>query len=387
MDKITEFCTGCRTCEQLCAHRAISMKPNDEGFLEAIVNNDLCINCGLCLKRCPQNNKMASFKSKQVLAVRNKNDEELKYSASGGAFAAIARYVLSNNGVVFGAAYNTDLRVVHIRVDNLSELIKLQSSKYVQSDTQETYSEVKELIRSNVKVLYSGTPCQIGGLYAFLGKESKNENLLTIDIICHGVASPLLFEKYLLWLGQKMKGEIIFYDFRTKEAGWGLDYKAKAKTKAKTKTKSAALDPYYYHFLKGDTYRECCYRCKYSQCNRVSDITIGDYWGIEQEHKNFFSTKGVSVILLNTDKAIAIRPIIDKLFFTIDSTFEKAARKNHNLNSPTQRNQIRDHIYDGLNNMMLENYISRKLAPPFQISAVLKNYMPIKLKLWLKRLK
>ena len=385
MEKITELCTGCRACEQLCAHKAIQMLEDNEGFLTATINQEICVDCGLCQKRCPQNSQMATLEPKKVIAARNKDDEELRHSASGGAFVAIAHHVLREGGVVFGAAYNESLHVGHIKVENISELIKLQSSKYVQSNTEATYSEVKTLLKDGRKVLYSGTPCQIGGLYAYLGKEGQNENLLTIDVICHGVPSPALFEKYLDWLGGEMGGKILFYDFRTKVSGWGLGYKSKTKTK--TKTKTGVLDPYYYHFLKGHTYRESCYRCQYSQKNRVADFTIGDYWGIEKEHREFYSTKGVSVVLLNTEKALAMRPLLDNLFYTIDSTFEKAVKENHNLNHPTERKAIRDHIYDGMNTMSLDEYFGNKLVAPRPLVTVIKSVLPIGLKLWLKRLK
>lgn len=290
---ITEFCTGCRTCEQLCPKQCISMKSNGEGFLVAEVDESVCVNCGLCRKRCPQNNIPEKHSPIEVLAARYKDNDKLRNSASGGAFAAMAQYVLSQGGTVFGAAYQVDWSVGHIAVYDEKNLYKLQGSKYVQSDTLHTYSEVRALLDEGKKVLFSGTSCQIGGLRAFLRKDY--DNLLTVDLICHGVASPLLFRKYIEWLGQKVKGKILFYNFRDKTGGWGLGYK----TKTKTKTKPSNLDPYYYHFLKGDTYRECCYRCNYCSQARVGDITIGDYWGIEQAHPSFYSTKGVSVVLLN----------------------------------------------------------------------------------------
>ena len=380
---ITEFCTGCRACEQLCPKQCISMKSNEEGFLVAEIDENVCIGCGLCQKRCPQNNMPDKYSPIKVLAVRYKKDMELKASASGGAFVALAHQVLEQNGVVFGAAYGEDWKVGHIAVHNEEDLHKLQGSKYVQCNTLHTYSEVKTLLCEGKKVLYSGTPCQIGGLRAFLRKDY--DNLLTIDLICHGVPSPELFRKYIEWLGKETKGKILYYNFRDKSGGWGLGYKAKTKTK--TKTKTANLDPYYYHFLKGDTYRECCYRCNYCTKERTGDMTIGDYWGIEYEHPAFYSTKGVSVMLLNTEKSLKWFGQVENSFYIQESTFEQAARQNHNLLSPTRRPKVRDTVYNHLDDMDVEEYFNAVLKTPNHFVDRIKGMLPMRLKLILKTIK
>lgn len=285
MENITEFCTGCRTCEQVCPKSCISMKFSSEGFLEPFIDLDQCVDCGLCQRRCPQNNLKVYPLSEKVFAVKSKNDKELYKSASGGAFAALARYFLEQNGVCVGASYYKGWNVGHKIIRSLDDLPSLQSSKYVQSDTLHTYSEVRCLLSQGIKVLYSGTPCQIAGLNSFLGNVDKS-NLLTIDLICHGVPSIKLFKSYIQWLEHRYGEPIIDFNFRDKSSGWGLN--VKIKTKTKTKTRSCVIDPYYYHFLKGDTYRECCYRCSYSRPERVGDVTIGDFGGIESILPDFF---------------------------------------------------------------------------------------------------
>lgn len=377
---ITEFCTGCRACEQLCPKHCITLKCDKEGFWVAKINENTCINCGLCQKRCPQNNTPKKNQPIKVLAVRCKNDKVLKNSSSGGAFFTIAYNVLQENGVVFGAAYQEDWSVTHVAVHTKEELFKLQGSKYVQSDTLNTFLEVQTLLNNNKKVLFSGTPCQIGGLQNFLKKDYNN--LITIDLICHGVPSPLLFKKYICWKNKQIGDKILRYNFRDKSNGWGLNYRYE--TKAKIKTKTANLDPYYYHFLKGNTYRECCYQCHYCTKERTGDITIGDYWGIEQEHPSFHSSKGVSVMLLNTEKATKWFKRIEEQFFIQESTFEQASRHNHNLLFPTKRTSIRDVVYTHLNDLNPNIYFKQILYIPNRKAKILKAMIPNKIKSRLK---
>ncbi len=381
MDRITEYCTGCRTCEQVCPVKCIKMDFDGEGFLSPFIDQSKCINCGLCERRCPQNHIPLLHTKDLVYGLKDKNLDSLKNSASGGAFAVIAREILNEGGVVYGASYTLDLKVKHIKIESINDLERVQGSKYVQSDVEYTFIKVKEDLINGISVLYSGTPCQIAGLKSYLNKDFSN--LYTVDLICHGVPSPILFNTYLRWYNDKLGEQILQYDFRDKSSGWGLGYKAKAKTKAKTKT--ALSDPYYYHFLKGDTYRECCYRCNFCRKERVADITIGDFWGVENEYPKFYSVLGVSVILINTFKGKDIFNKIHQTCDILETEFKKVARYNSNLLHPSQRPALRDSIYNNIYESNYQEYINKHLISTIPLLRRIINFVPISLKKFLMR--
>jgi len=325
-----------------------------------------------------------------VLGVKNKNDALLYKSASGGVFSGIAANVLETPGnAVFGCAFDENIVARHICAADIDGLAPMQSSKYVQSDVGDTYTQTKDLLESGAMVIYSGAPCQIAGLYAFLGKDY--DNLLTADFICHGVPSPLLFKRYIEWLSNKMGGVITEYNFRDKMThGWGLV--ANAKTHKKTKTIFPELDPYYMTFLNNSTLRECCYNCRHANIHRVSDITIGDFWGVESVHPDFFDINGVSAVIINTKKGELFFSQSNNNFYIIETTLENIVPRNPNLLNPSSRPAQRDDIYNGINDttrffnkpvfkIKLKSYIKRyakkyikRITPP----ALLNLYRTIK---------
>lgn len=246
-----------------------------------------------------------------AVALQDCDENSLRNSASGGAFAVLARAVLAGGGAVFGSALLEDGSVRHVCIRDVSALPMLQGSKYVRSDVVETYEECARLLKDGEEVLYSGTPCQIAALRNYLGKRvttsETDKYLICVDLICHGTPRQELFSAYLEWLSSEKKTDdgIHGYVFRSKKMGWGLYYYYYYYYRHGRRHEvlgPARDDPYFSAFSKGIIYRKGCYKCPFARLERVGDITIGDYWGIEEVHPGFFDKRGVSAVLFNTEK-------------------------------------------------------------------------------------
>lgn len=378
-------CCGCGSCMQRCPKQAIEMKENEEGFLYPIIDEKKCINCGLCTKVCPQLKQIKEKDTEypKAYAMRNKNTEELKQSSSGGIFKVLANYVLENDGVVFGAAYDKELSVNHIKIEKKEELVLLQSSKYVQSNINNTYKEAEEELKKNKLVLFSGTPCQIIGLNSYLMEEY--ENLITCDLVCHGVPSQKLFRKYLEYLSEKFKSKVIKYNFRSKKKkGWGLISEVETEDR-KIRFIEPDFDPYYSNFLDSSTYRENCYKCHYTNYNRVSNITLADFWGINGIHPKFYSEQGNSLILSNNKKGDEILLKISDKIDLLSTNINEAAKHNKNLIKPSSRPNIRDSIYNDIDSMDAQKYVQTRLKIKYTSKKILKAIIPTRVKKILKK--
>lgn len=375
----SELCTGCGACYNICPKEAINMQENEEGFLYPKIDEKKCVNCNLCEKTCPVSRKenLSNIKS-EVYAAINKDGNILMKSSSGGLFSVLAEETINKGGYVYGSIFDEQLNVIHTCVNSKKKLEKLRGSKYVQSNVGDTFKTVKKQLESGQKVLYSGTPCQIAGLKAYLNKEY--ENLITVDLICHGVPSQKFFNKYIKHISKGK--EIKAFKFRNKDKNdcniMILSYQI---GKKKKEIRNPQLDPYYNAFLSQKNYRESCYQCKYANLNRVGDFTLGDFWGVEKYHKKFNNDYGVSVILINTKKAkyffeenIKNRIIYEK------TNIEYVKVKNQNLNAPSQRPQERDNIYTDLNKYGFKYITKKYLRPKNYIIIKLKSFIPIKIK-------
>jgi len=384
-----EECAACGACLNICPNSAIKMQEDEYGFIYPKINKDLCMGCGACKRVCAfQNGKVTNSPIECFAAVSKNKDLALK-SASAGIFSAIATKVLSDGGVVFGAAFDNEWNVSHIKVENLRELPLLQGSKYVHSDTKYTFREAKKYLDTGKKVVYSGTPCQIDGFKKYLGKDY--ENLLTIDIVCHGVPSNRMFKDYIRLLEAKNGGKIDSFTFRDKSLGWGKNGSVIIDGK---KIKLWQSDSsYLYYFSKASIFRENCYKCKYAGSHRPADLTIGDYWGIEKQHPGYIGkngwneSEGISLIVANTNKGLSKLKATESYIDYKESDFEKIALGNAQLQRPSvslNRDEVLDLYIDGgweavdkrfNNSIGLHRYSSQlKALLPKKIKRVLKRY-------------
>lgn len=331
MDK----CTGCGACVQRCPKQCISWKYGEFDFKYPKVDIKKCVNCGLCEKVCPIDSETIPPVNQKVYAAIHKDLDVLKKSTSGGAFTALADVVFHMNGVIYGVAMQDDMQVKHIRITSSDDLERLRGSKYLQSNTENTYQEVERDLNAGTTVLYSGTPCQIGGLKNFLQKEY--DNLYTVDIICHGVGSQAYFDKYMEFAKSRY-GKIKALKFRSKDfAGWtcGTGVIVAQLSNKEKKIPYRDFENYYYsYFLSGDIYRKCCYRCEYANPKRIGDFSLGDYWGVEALKISLATENGCSLMIINNEHASKFLKEIDSLDME-ETTIEQAAHCNKQLNAPS----------------------------------------------------
>lgn len=288
-------CCGCGACANTCSKGAIQMKENHEGFLVPHVDEAACIDCGLCLKACPALQEKRANEEKPDCYAAQAEDNIRSVSSSGGVFTPLAEAIINRGGYVCGAAFREDWTVHHIIIDNKDDLAKLRGSKYVQSDTEDCFKRIKALLRDGKWVLFSGTPCQVAGLYTYLGKEY--DTLVTVDIFCHGAPSPGVWKRYL---NENYKLEdIAKINFRDKTAiGWSCSHVA---ITLKNGQKDVSNN-YTKWFHNSVILRPSCEECKYSKLPRPADISLGDWWGISKINPTLNDGKGLSNVLINSPK-------------------------------------------------------------------------------------
>lgn len=309
-------CSGCGACAQLCNKSAISMMPNAEGFLYPQVDSELCVECKLCEKTCPVLNVKTStdFSERKAYAAIC-NDERIRLeSSSGGIFTVLAEKIINEGGVVFGAEFDADFSVRHGWTNSICELERFRGSKYLQSRTEDTFLECRKFLDDGRKVLYTGTPCQIAGLKAFLKKDY--ENLFTVDVICHGVPSPALWQKYIEFCEKKSASRIVKTTFRRKNDGWKLFSLSFTFANGSEYSVNQSKGMWMLSFNKNVMMRPSCYECVFKGSKILSDITIGDFWGIQNYIPEKDDDKGYSICFFNTMNGEKFFESVKKSLFT-----------------------------------------------------------------------
>lgn len=350
-----EDCYGCSACANVCPKMAITMCQDEQGFLYPVIDDKMCVDCGLCQKVCQIGNekKFIYPAVSECLGVKNQDFIRQK-SSSGGIYTAISDLILLNsekifggghkNGVCAGVIFDNDYKVKHVLAHTQMERDLFRGSKYVQSSIENTYKQIVSELRNNVPVLFTGTPCQVAGLRAYLqGTKTSEELLVTNDVVCHGVPSPGVWKDYVDFLQKKYNSKLTEFTFRNKKVGWrGYNISAGFENgKIVGNEKSTKI--FTNLFLKDIMLRPSCFYCPYAQMGRCSDITIGDFWGIEKAIPDFSDNQGISMVLLNTQRG---EKVFDKVCTTLE--IEKCSVNKltqHNLYTSTQHGEDYDRFW------------------------------------------
>ena len=321
----TDTCSGCAACVSVCPTGSISMKEDREGFLQPHIDTKTCIGCHKCEKTCPILNptEIPNDFETQAYAAINKDEDVRMRSSSGGMFHALAKWTIEQGGVLFGARFNDQWEVVHDYTETIEGIEPFMRSKYVQSRIGNTFKQAKQFIEAGRQVLFVGTPCQIGGLKAYLKKEY--DNLLAVDLICHGAPSPGVWKKYLK---ETIKGDTLLdFNFRDKNDGW-KEFQCVTTTTTTTRREQQMANVYFRGFLKNIYLRESCYKCAFKTIHRSADITLADFWGVQDACPQMDDNKGTSLVFCHTLKGQEIIRTLAPYFSICVLPIDKAVAHN-----------------------------------------------------------
>lgn len=350
-------CCGCGACGDICPKGAISMEMKD-GFLYPVVHDALCVDCGLCQKVCAfRREKITQSNSLKAFACKSKDAQVRLKSSSGGIFTAISDWVLAQGGAVYGASYDEAMVVRHSRTETAQGRDRMRGSKYVQSDIAGVFRQVKEDLQRGKQVLFSGTPCQVSALKSFLGREY--EKLILVDIVCHGVPSPEVWGKFMAYIGEKYGKNPIDYAFRDKEVSW-RSYSPKVTFADGTTVGANDHTGSFIELFRYDVcLRPSCTACRYTSMHREGDFTIGDFWGIEAVMPELDDGKGVSALLVNSDKGEALLAQLSDELELHACTPEQIAYRQPNMRCPSSHSTKAASFASDLRGMSFDKVLKR----------------------------
>lgn len=336
-------CCGCGACVKKCKFEAIKMVRDEEGFEYPVVDESKCQKCGMCVKQCSFYNSKKDEKEKSDVYIAKYNNDDIRMnSRSGAIFVAISDEILNDNGVVYGCVLTNNNKILHIRANNKDDRNLMCKSKYAQSSTKGIFDDILKDLQNGKKVLFTGVGCQVDAVINFVNshKEVDISNLFTIDIVCHGVVSPLIFEEYINWLERKYKSKVEKFNFRDKNiAGWEPHVESFV---VNNKRKFSTI--YRNLFYSSLCIRPSCYNCKYTKIKRKSDITIADAWGIKQVCPELYDNKGASTVIVQSEKGNALIERIKKVCTLKKVSIEDVYQPN--LERPTKYNNNRDNFWE-----------------------------------------
>lgn len=365
-------CVGCEVCRNICPKNAIKFAPDSEGFFYPVIDQRLCVECNLCRKVCPANSTPAYHpEQSSVYAAYALDDSIRQSSSSGGLYSVFANYCFSQGGVANGVYFNEEHFFVHGLFDNAESILPCRGSKYVQSQPGLIYQAVKQALEANRMVLFTSTPCQVNALYKYLGKDY--ENLYTCDFVCHGVPSPHYFIRCLQRItgGDKAVSHVTFRNL----SGWGdFGIKIKGCNKEYFFSENAIKHSYIKTFLAGADYRYSCYDCKFSSGHRVSDITLGDFWGLGKYKPFWYDTsKGISLLIVNTEKGQNLLDKVQDQLFLEKRSVREAARENHQLRQCVTMPASRAEFYSDVQ-ILSDSELLKKYIPQMPLWKKIVNF-------------
>lgn len=351
-----DSCVGCGACANICPRSCIRMEPDREGFCYPQVDAARCVECGLCQTACPVLGFSTETEEYGTYAVHNRDADVVHTSSSGGVFTALAERTIRLGGVVYGAAFRDDWSVAHLRIEQVQKLSALRGSKYVQSDLGMAYAKAQQDLKSGCPVLFSGTPCQVAGLRQYLGRDY--DNLICVDIICHSVPSPMAWRSYLLSLGKATA-----VNFRDKRDSWQGYYLSVGLADGGEVLVRGKENRYMRAFIQGLSTRPSCYGCKFKGINRGSDITLGDFWGVEEVCPTAFHKSGTSLVLIQTERGRQAFDAVSGMLTVTPADRTAALQGNPAYSVQAKPHQHRDTFFRQLGNVPFGQLIDQLLAP------------------------